>query len=74
MAEEKETWEPDEEDALAKDLAEEEPDLSELIDIIDSEEEKEKPEPEEKSEPEDDPVSTRVQKRIDQLTAQRHEA
>ena len=74
MAEEKETWEPDEEDALAKDLAEEEPDLSELIDIIDSEEEKGKPEPEEKPEPEDDPVSTRVQKRIDQLTAQRHEA
>ena len=36
MAEEKETWEPDEEDALANDLAEEEPDLSELIDIIDS--------------------------------------
>ena len=72
MAEEKETWEPDDEDALAKDLAEKEPEFSELVEIIDSDEKAKEPEP--VTESEDDPVSARMQKRIDQLTARRHEA
>ena len=74
MADEKEVWEPDDEDALAKDLAEEEPEFSELIEIIDSDEKSKEPESEPVTESEDDPVSARMQKRIDQLTARRHEA
>ena len=74
MADEKEVWEPDDEDALAKDLAEEEPEFSELIEIIDSDEKAKEPESEPVTESEDDPVSARMQKRIDQLTARRHEA
>jgi len=74
MAEEKETWEPDEEDALAKDLAEDDSSFSDLIEIIDPDEDSKDPEPKPEPEPEDDPASSRVQKRIDKLTAQRHEA
>jgi|TARA_R110002110_G_scaffold104067_1_gene262675 hypothetical protein len=77
MAEEKEEWKPDEEDALAKDLENESPELSELVEIIDPNDNSE-PEPESKPEKEDDPeddaISNRMQKRIDQLTARRHEA
>ena len=74
MAEEQE-WQPEDEDALAKDLKEDEPELSELVEIIDPNEDPDvdKQEPE-AAEPEDDPVSARMQKRIDQLTARRHEA
>ena len=74
MADEKEVWEPDNEDALAKDLAEEEPEFSELVEIIDPNEDAKDSEPEPVTEQEDDPVSARMQKRIDQLTARRHEA
>jgi len=79
MAEEKEEWTPEEEDALAKDLKDEEPELSELVEIIDPNEDpaseiEEIPAPQKSSESEDDPVSARMQKRIDQLTARRHEA
>ena len=77
MAEEE--WKPDEEDALAKDLKEESPELSELVEIIDPNDDLKpepdsEPEPEKEIEAEDDPVSNRMQKRIDQLTARRHEA
>ena len=73
MAEEQEEWNPDEEDALAKDLKDESPELSKLVEIIDPNDDSE-PETEKPVEPEDDPVSHRMQKRIDQLTARRHEA
>lgn len=74
MAEEQEVWEPDEEDAIAKDLTIEDSEFIEIIEPETSQKEKLEPEPEEKPEPEDDPVSARMQKRIDQLTARRHEA
>jgi hypothetical protein len=75
MAEEKEEWEPVDEQALTKDLAPEDDnaEFSDLVEIIDEN----APEPETvETQPEAEPnkESDRVQKRIDQLTAQRREA
>jgi hypothetical protein len=77
MAEQKEEWEPVDEQALEKDLApqEDNAEFSDLVEIIDESapDSVPAPEPTAASEPDND-MSDRVQKRIDQLTRERREA